>query len=104
MFTSKALDHGTTIQSLLEGIISWCKPKFSLHVLSSLLSRAIPKKVLKVQANIVHMGFHVEFSSTSNVIGYDSKLSSWKPKQGSMTLSTNENSRVLKSHGLMSLV
>ena len=44
------------------------------------------------------------FSSTEDVMGYDLKLPSCKPKTGALTLSTNENSRILHSYGLMVFV
>ena len=52
--------------------------------------------------NTCHVGFHVDISSTENVIDCNPKSPSCEPKVGaSDTLA--ENSRVLKSHGLMAL-
>ena len=82
--------------------LSWVIPKRLLHILPCLPLRVHMKKPPTIPTNFIHtchVGFHVHFSSIENVMGYNKKKN-YPPvnlKQGSMALSTNENSRILKS-------
>jgi hypothetical protein len=87
----------------------WFEPKFAPHIPSHKPTLTnYPKKIPPtISANIIHtchVGFHVVFSYTITVMGCSPKLPSCKPnlkREGPMTLSTNENPRILKSHGLI---
>jgi hypothetical protein len=48
--------------------------------------------------------FHVDFSSTKNVMDCGSNYPHVNLKLGPMTLLINENTRILKSHGLIAFV
>ena len=65
-----------------------------------------PKNNSIIPANIIHtchVGFCVDASSTQNVMVVVHNYSC-KPTMGLVTLSTNENARIFKSHRLMALM
>ena len=62
-------------------------PKLLPQNLSSQPWRDAPKRFPTIMASIVHtcrVGFHVDFSSTKNVMGCGPKLPSCKPKAGGL--------------------
>ena len=94
-------------QSLLEVTNPYWKPNFLLHIMPCLPSKVVMRNSPTISTNIIHtchMGFHVDFSSTRNVMDYNPKLPSRKPKVRACDTCKDENSRILKSHGLMAFV
>lgn len=64
--------------------------------------KSLPKKFPSIPANTIHschVGSHENFSSIKTFVSCSSKLPSCNPKVGPY-----ENSRILKSHGLMDIL
>ena len=63
---------------------------------SCLFLRAVPKNSSRILANIVHtcqVGFHVDLSSTKNVMSYGPKVLLCNPQAGARDTLTSENSK-----------
>ena len=100
--------HGLQLNVFWRAQARSINPIDMLSQIPSCLSlRAVPKNSSRILANIVHtcqVGFHVDLSSTKNVMSYGPKVLLCNPQAGARDTLTSENSRILKTHGLMTFV